>query len=207
MMGVLTAALLPMGILLHQVANAYSTKSQTYSIPNEVFSGPVNAEFESVSRKGAHALDGQKILPRPNDTSFEWWYFDVVSTTSANESVTVIFFETTPDGFPYVDDNTYISAYIFASFEDGTLFSAPAVAAPADHGKGAIVETDGSGYDGSVKGDWIGTGLSFKSSCLKKYTISLNNQEIGAHGTIQFDSVSFPKTRYKKEEKAQHSFP
>jgi hypothetical protein len=50
-------------------ALAQQVLGKTYTFPNTVYDGSVNVEFTS----GATSLDGPKISPQINDTTYEWY--------------------------------------------------------------------------------------------------------------------------------------
>lgn len=68
-----------------------------------------------------------KVTPR--------WYFDVASTSSTNESVVAVFWESPADGFPHYDPGTTLSTSLTGTFANGSIltsrFGSPATAMPS----------------------------------------------------------------------------
>ncbi|KAH6891506.1 hypothetical protein B0T10DRAFT_560748 [Thelonectria olida] len=83
---------------------------------------------EDISRKGH--LDGPKIKPS--------WYFDAVSTTSKNESVTVIFFANGPDSFKLPYGGGLLTLQIVGTFGNGTQFGMNDYATETDYRRFAL---------------------------------------------------------------------
>lgn len=57
-----------LGIALGCGFAAQSALATRFDIPNSLYDGPVYAQYTS----GCGGLDGQKVYPRPNATSYEW---------------------------------------------------------------------------------------------------------------------------------------
>ena len=70
----------------------------TYVVPPSPFSGPSTAQFSYTGQN----LEAPQVSPI-NSTSFEWWYFDGVSSpdpdTGNQSSVVIVFYTATPGGF------------------------------------------------------------------------------------------------------------
>jgi hypothetical protein len=64
--------------------------------PNSVNTGNSVAQFTS----GVTGFDGPKVSSL-NGTSYDWWYFDAVSSTS-NASIVLVFYIATDAGFPFL---------------------------------------------------------------------------------------------------------
>ncbi|KIV99549.1 uncharacterized protein PV09_08849 [Verruconis gallopava] len=152
--------------------------AKTYTIPNSANPGSQNIEYIAKATE----FDGQKITPYPNSNSYEWWYFDAVSSTT-QESVTIVFFETLGTTFPTSSDS-YLSIQFAGTLEDGSYFI---YAVPAKNTSVATVTTSGNG----ASGVWQDTGFSFEgSSTMTKYTVEVDNDEFGIYGTFVLNSVS-----------------
>jgi hypothetical protein len=183
------------------------TQAATYTSQNGAYQGPVLAEFESGS---SGALDGQKVTPYANATSYDWyahdhgqkrvkhntrtahtqltliprWYFDVVAPTPSNLSMTIIFFISGTGGFPLSLPNP-LSIALLGSYADGTSF---VKYIPVGLGENATVTTDQDG----ASGVWGKTGFSFEGAPdLSQYSITLDNEAWGVSGTMNFTSVSY----------------
>lgn len=68
----------------------------TIVVPNNIITGQDSiAQYVS----GTSGLDGPKITPVVNSTSYDWWYFDAVSN-DASMGIVVVFYLSTDLGFP-----------------------------------------------------------------------------------------------------------
>ncbi|KAF7317759.1 hypothetical protein MKEN_00863700 [Mycena kentingensis (nom. inval.)] len=159
-------------------AHKHTASPKTYHIPSVPPSGPSKAQF-AYDGLGA---DAPKVVP-VNSTSFDWWYFDVVSTDPGDlSSVVVTFFTSTATAFPSLDEGGSLTPVrIWGSYPNGTLWEAI-----GDSGKGATVVADGD----SSSGVWHGTGFSWNSTSPSTYTITIDAAELGISGTIDFHSSS-----------------
>ncbi|KAF2260491.1 hypothetical protein CC78DRAFT_547463 [Lojkania enalia] len=92
-----------------------------YGYINELFQKPIDAEWEAALTYPNVALDKPRLIPRPNVTSFDMWYFDGVNRANINESVTVTFYLATNASIPFRSDSTTsISLDLALTFADGT---------------------------------------------------------------------------------------
>jgi hypothetical protein len=115
------------------------------------------------------------------------WYFDVVSTSSQNESIDIVFYYTGAEGFPGGDASNPLSVEVSGTFANGTIFdySVPATL-------GATITED----DDGLKAEWKGaeTKAVFEGTSLLQsdvyYKIDISSKEIGVSGTVKFKSVS-----------------
>jgi len=116
------------------------------------------------------------------------WYFDVVSTSSKNEYVTIVFYNVGPVGFPGGFLDGPLAVEVSGSFSNGTLFDymVPATV------KAAITEDDRG-----LLGDWQGAGARFQGSSLSRpgvvYSIDFNSPELGVFGKVTLKSVSLER--------------
>ncbi|KAH8892782.1 hypothetical protein GQ53DRAFT_745831 [Thozetella sp. PMI_491] len=155
----------------------------SYEIPNSLHLGSVEAEYTA----GCGNIDGPRVFPRPNATSYDWWYFDVVSTSSANESVTVVFYESSSTAFLSLYP-PLLAASITGTLADGSSYDIGVV---PENGvlDSAIIEADGD----SISGIWQGTGFSFRGSeGLTKYVIEIDNPLYEVSGTVTFEAIAPP---------------
>lgn len=154
--------------------------ASTLVVPNKIAVGPSIAQFVS----GSSALDGPKLTNEVNATSFDWWYFDAVSSDS-KAAVVIVFYLSTSLGFPFVPSGSVLSVDIFATFPNGSLVFDP-LADPLIGGS-ATITTNGDGASGT----WGGTGFSFEGAPdLSSYTVTVDNPVLGIKGTLQLNSVS-----------------
>lgn len=154
--------------------------SKTINVPNVIRPGNSIAQFVS----GASGLDGPKMDPEINATSFDWWYFDAVSENNSC-AVVIVFYMTTQLGFPFVLPLSTLSVDIFATFEDGTLVFLPLNDPPLSAGEATVV-TDGDGSSGI----WKGTGFQWKGAPdLSQYVVTVDSPLLGINGTLVLTSV------------------
>ncbi|KAK3937747.1 Hydroxyneurosporene dehydrogenase [Diplogelasinospora grovesii] len=165
---------------LLQVAAA-KPSPEVIAIPNTVINGSTEAEF--ASSPGSN-LDGHKLIPGPNATSYDWWYFDAVSSTT-NESVTIVFFENGPEGF-IQPGPAALWASVSGSFKNGSFFSYQVPAAD----KAVITQTSDT-----ISGDWSGSGYSFDGRTRgnkSEYVVTINTPAVGVAGTLTLRSKAPP---------------
>jgi hypothetical protein len=163
-----------------------STPSQcpesTLHIPNAPYGGAPSS-IELTSPSTLCSLDFQKILPYPNVTGYEWWYFDIVSLENVNEVANVVFMQQGQYGFTGGEEGTLLTMEGQFSFANGSS-TGPIVAAT-----GATIK---QGREG-IEGVWEGTGFSFKGSPLDispVYLIEIDSKELDIKGTITMRGVS-----------------
>jgi hypothetical protein len=161
--------------------------SQTINISNEIRLGNSIAQFVS----GASGLDGPKMDPEINATSFDWWYFDAVSENNSC-AVVIVFYMSTDLGFPFVLPLSTLSVDIFATFEDGTLVFLPLNDLPLSAGTATVV-TDGDGSSGI----WEGTGFEWKGAPdLSQYVVTIDSPLLDITGTLSLNSVCIKLLSY-----------
>ncbi|KAK7742371.1 hypothetical protein SLS53_004516 [Cytospora paraplurivora] len=157
-----------------------SAAANIKTVDDVLTNGTVTAEWESSS---SSYLDGPKLSGAANETSYDWWYFDVVSA-STNASVVVVFYNAGPDGFvnTYVDGPLSIS--LSGTFPNGTQYN---LEVPATS---AVVETSSDG----ISLDFKDSGFSFVGSKLTEsevtYVLNIDSPEIGVTGIITLLSLA-----------------
>ncbi|KAJ7461326.1 hypothetical protein B0H11DRAFT_1736097 [Mycena galericulata] len=164
-----------LAVLLALFSSAHGT---IYQIPPSIQNGSSTAQFTS----SAFGIDAPKVSPI-NASSFDWWYFDVVSKepTSALASVVVTFFTSSAAAFPLLSSSdSPLSAYIWVTFPNGTLWSGIA------NGEENATVTSDSDY---TTGVWHGTGFSWVGS-KAGYVVTIDAPEVGVTGTISFPAVA-----------------
>lgn len=113
------------------------------------------------------------------------WYFDAVSTSSRNESLTVVFFNHGPETLDVPYGTGPLTVQIGGTFNNGTLFQYLAKATA-----GATIDSGSK----MIKGNWEGAGCSFAGISLDdehpEYIVSIDNEELGIFGTMKLRSVS-----------------
>ncbi|KAH8775088.1 hypothetical protein BGZ57DRAFT_762719 [Hyaloscypha finlandica] len=148
----------------------------TQTVPSKPFPGNVNAN--TISKHDN--LDGPQ-LSAVNESSYEWWYFDAVSTDRLS-SLTIVFFTALASGFAFVDltpDVTVVG--IDFLFPNGTTNS---IMLKADE---AIITTVGQGASAVFENSgakWTGT------FDLSSYAVEINAPESGIVGTFDLKSLA-----------------
>ena len=109
-----------------------------------------------------------------------------MSTTSANESITVVFVQTTPRAFDLVTGDSLLSVVFQGTFADGTRFLYQLDASPSAR---AIVTTHGN----AVEGIWDTTGFGFRGSHdLRDFVLTGHNATLNISGSMTMRSVAPP---------------
>lgn len=115
------------------------------------------------------------------------WYFDAVSTTSVNESVTIVFYEAGQTALGFPTGSLFVS--LNGSFKNGTLFNYTIPVPPT--GNATIVQDRDS-----IAGTWQDTGFSFRGTGLAtshpSYVVSIDAPALGVQGTLALQSVAPP---------------
>ncbi|KAI0340663.1 hypothetical protein BDW22DRAFT_1360088 [Trametopsis cervina] len=146
------------------------------TISGQPNSGPAYAELIS----NASGFDGPKIH-NLNNTSFDWWYFDVIAD-DFETSASFVFFTATPDGLfggvPPLDTATWLLAV--ASFPNGSFTTI----LTADE---LVVTTAGDGSSGAFSGataSWTG------AADMSTHTLLFNAPDSDLTGTVTMQSTA-----------------
>jgi hypothetical protein len=148
----------------------------TKIIPTDPGIGPTTAQFYSGD---SLFFDGPK-LDFVNGTSFDWWYFDAVSSDGSYQ-LTVTFYTTvaTTLGFATGFGTTNFVTFT-AMYPNGTEYQQFGFAGP-------VVISDGLF---GIEGNWTGTGFTFSGTAdLSYYRIDIDSPALGIKGCMVFDSV------------------
>lgn len=165
-------------------------KETTYRIPSKIQTGTATARFniaspnKTLSETSILALDSPQIS-KVTSTSFDWWYFDAVSTTTPAESLTIILFSSAVSAFPWLDssESSVLIAYLWAAFANGSVFQEYVPA------KLAVVE---EGPAGKGSGAWDGTGFQWVAGDEDSmYSVVVASEEMGVYGRFTLSSVSY----------------
>lgn len=126
-------------------------------------------------RSGQTGLDGMKVFPS-NDTTVDWWYFDVVSWDHKSEIVITFY----TAGAAFNQSGTPNMVLITYTFENGTDLNIHLQA------EDVRIGTIGNGSSGEYQGvgDWLG------SSDMSQYVVRLDSPSNGIFGEIVLKSVS-----------------
>ena len=167
-------------VLLHAVAveslSFPRQHPQVQIIPNVPSQHSVTAQWIS----SAHTLDNPK-LSAVNETSGEWWYFDVASAGKANLVIVVLFHN--QHHFPFArSDSEYQSGIESQGRLRTARSSERAFLRPM-----LLPQVWGDG----TSGVWEGTGVSWAGTPdMSGYIVTINNPEYGVKGSLTLKSVS-----------------
>ncbi|KAJ5919305.1 hypothetical protein N7466_010248 [Penicillium verhagenii] len=187
------AGLTALSLLLSQTlaSRVPYSNTQTWSIPSALQNGTVASRLTiatpneaTLSTATRLTLDSPQISKVTAD-SFDWWYFDAVSSSSAAESLTITLFTAASSAFPWLSstEDTVLIAYLWAGFENGTVFTdyVPATL--------ATVSSGGAGESGV----WDGSGFGWVASeDLSFYEVVVESKEMGVYGTFSLESQQSP---------------
>ncbi|KAJ5560458.1 hypothetical protein N7513_002857 [Penicillium frequentans] len=166
-------------------------KETTYKIPSKIQTGTATARFNIASPNGTLSETSILTLDSPQiskvtSTSFDWWYFDAVSTTTPAESLTIILFTSAASAFPWLDssESSVLIAYLWAAFANGSVFQEYVPA------KLAVVE---EGLAGKGSGAWDGSGFQWVAGDEDSmYSVVVASEEMGVYGRFTLSSQQTP---------------
>ncbi|EKM52038.1 uncharacterized protein PHACADRAFT_262489 [Phanerochaete carnosa HHB-10118-sp] len=167
-------------VLLLQILAVATAQHSGASV--DIISGAPSTGLSNVQlTSGTSGLDAPKVLPI-NGSSFDWWYFDVVSA-DLDYSLVLVFFAATAnglwDGIP--DIGTAVYASVGITLPDGSSLNSEAA------GSSLVVTTLGNGSNGTLNEtgwSWVG------SPDLSSYRVVIDSPETGVQGTVTFESTS-----------------
>ncbi|GJE91670.1 hypothetical protein PsYK624_078200 [Phanerochaete sordida] len=171
--------LLLSALLLRILAVAIALQSP---VSIDTLSGvPSSGQSQVQLTSGAYGLDAPKTVPI-NGSSFDWWYFDVVSP-DLDYSFVLVFFAATSNGMwantPDVGSAVYGSLGV--SLPDGSFIEGDTV------GSELVVTTLGDGSSGDlVQSGWSWVG----SPDMSLYEVIVDSPSAAIQGTITFESTS-----------------
>ncbi|KAJ5772475.1 Hydroxyneurosporene synthase [Penicillium odoratum] len=150
----------------------------TYKIPRGIQNGTANARFTIPTPNKTLNTTSRLILDTPRiskvtTTSFDWWYFDAVSTTTPAESLTITLFTSSSSAFPWLDssESSVLISYLWAAFPNGSVFEEYLPATIA-----TLSETSNS----SSSGLWSDTGFTWVAGEeLSPYRVTVESEEMG----------------------------
>ncbi|KAF7308243.1 hypothetical protein HMN09_00672200 [Mycena chlorophos] len=167
------------GLQWVQSAHAGASSAHVFNIPAPVQPGNSTANYVFSSSSGG--IDGPKVAPITNST-FQWWYFDVVSTEPGDHSYFVgVFYTTAPPAFPLLSASDLVTPiHLSGAYSNGTLWSASTMA------NGATISVKGD----TVSGVWNDSGMSWSASSASQYLITIDAPTLGITGTITFNGIA-----------------
>ena len=147
-------------------------------IPSTVSDGPSNIQYNWTGTN----LDGPKVKPF-NASSFEWWYFDAISS-DLDYSLVLVFHAAGPNaaGQTNATIGSAVSAEVDVTLADGSAISVEVA------GDSLTIVTEGDGSTGVLNGtgwSWIG------QPDLSRYDIAINDTTNAVIGTVSLNSVRF----------------
>ncbi|KIK64196.1 hypothetical protein GYMLUDRAFT_40485 [Collybiopsis luxurians FD-317 M1] len=172
-------------LLLTWVSLASFIYAGTITIPPTVGVGGSSVQFTSTPPAPASdsGLDAPKVLPNVNSTTYQWYYFDVVSNDSSYSAV-VTFFAAPDTAFPFTlsPSMTLEVLITIQTPESDSFYLNGAFATDAQ----VTTLSDGA------SGVWEGTGLSFTGSPdLSTYQVNFDSADLlGITGSISMQSVA-----------------
>jgi hypothetical protein len=158
------------------VSAAVATRRDVKFIPSTAAQADIDAYFTST----AYGLDAP-MLSAVNSSSFDWWYFDVVST-DLQSSLVVVFYTALPTAFPFLPASTDVTTVgVYASFPNGTVST---TYLNADE---AVVTTLGQGSSGY----FAGTGASWLGAVDDSwYNVQIVSPSTGIYGNFNIVSTA-----------------
>jgi hypothetical protein len=167
--------ILLVSLLIAQLVTATPLESSTFIIPSTVETGPSEAQFIA----NAQELDAPH-LALINNTSWEWWYYDLISQDGYS-SFAMAFFAAPRSGFFLLPDFESIDIVsIWGSFPNRSAFTSSVPASKA------IVEI----REDSSSGVWEGTGVSWTGSGGgSQYVVTFDSPGLGITGSLIMNSV------------------
>ncbi|KAL4880534.1 hypothetical protein BJY04DRAFT_219005 [Aspergillus karnatakaensis] len=182
---------------LHHLPRQQQSSPQTLINPKHPQDTPSAVQYISTST----SFDGPKVIP-VNESTFEWWYFDVVQPLTHTQgdddeeigtnqpSIAITFHSTGINGF-----DPLTSLFPFSTPPSGNLIQ---INLAWGNGKTdawvlvaeeAIITTSKDGNGAS--GDWRGSGGSFSGDAeMRVYSVEINAPEKGIVGRIVVESES-----------------
>lgn len=147
-----------------------SASGSTYIFPPTPAPGLSNVSFTASS-----AFDGPRASSF-NSSTFQWWYFDAVSS-DLSSSLVIVFFVNSQSPAPAPFNTVSLNALL----PNGTLLAAGAA------GGSMVVRTEGEGSSGVLNG----TGWSWEGKRdMSEYTITIDDPVSDIKGKVYFKSVS-----------------
>lgn len=137
------------------------------------------SEVEFVAKE--NGLDAPHVTPI-NASTYDWWYFDVVSEDQGY-NVVVTFFAAPGSAFAFsgAPATDITEAYLFVSTPENPMYIDESIPATK-----ALVVSVGNG----ASGIWEGSGFAFAGTPdMSEYEVTINSPQIGVKGTIIMKSV------------------
>lgn len=161
---------------LAQILAVVTSQVVVNVLPDHVTDGASIVQLTSQTS----GFDAPKVLSL-NSTTFDWWYFDVVST-DLDYSLVLVFFNSAPtglwDGVPDLPSTLYGTVGI--TLPDGSALNSAVL------GSQLTVITTDNGSSGSLNG--TGWGWTSKPD-MSQYEVIIDDPAAGIQGTVILNSV------------------
>ena len=172
------------GSIVLLAACVSSSPSRVWTSVDNVPAAVVNGSSDSITTSVAYGFDSPKIRP-VNSSSWDWWYFDVVSE-DAQSSAVVVFYTAPETGFVFAEAPTdsilEASLSVILPGSDGH----PETISVVNFAEKATIVT----VENGASGEWTGSGFSFAGTPdMKEYIVTINDEMSGVKGTITYHSV------------------
>jgi hypothetical protein len=167
--------ILLVSLLLAQFVTPTQLEPSIIVIPSTVELGPSDAQFIANTQE----FDAPHVA-LINSTSWEWWYYDVISPDGYS-SFAMAFFAAPRSGFFLLPDFESIDLVsVWGSFPNGSSFTSSVPASKA------IVEV----REDSSSGVWEGTGVSWVGAGDEsEYVVTFDSPGLGITGSLILNSV------------------
>lgn len=162
--------------LLVETASAYPNPPFSI-VPAPISNLTSQVQFQSSS----FGLDSPHVKS-VNATTWDWWYFDVVSPDQKT-SVVIVFYTAPATGFVF---NKAPANDILLASLNVAIPGSPEFFSGGAFAEEAIIVSQGNG----ASGDWRGTGFEFVGAPdLSSYTILVDSPKLGLKGEVTLKSV------------------
>jgi hypothetical protein len=151
-------------------------KQEREVIPSTVVEEDITANFIS----SYYGLDAPQ-LSAVNSSSFDWWYFDAVST-DLTSSLVIVFYTAPDSAFPFLPASADVTIVgIYAGFPNGTATSTylnaeEAIVTPSQDGSSGVFQGTGASWAGAR--DDSG------------YIVTIDSPSTGIYGTFTLKSIA-----------------
>ncbi|KAF7549495.1 hypothetical protein G7046_g8328 [Stylonectria norvegica] len=166
------------GLGASAVADIVPSGPVVKTVDNTIATGPSIAQWESL----AAGFDGSHVSPI-NASSYEWWYFDVVSDDGLT-SVVLTFYTAPTSGFLGGGPSNNILPVTITVGTPGNEYRGFYERSYATQ---AVIESYGNG----ASGQWLGTGYEFcGASDLSNYKVKVASASQLVSGTVNFKAIA-----------------
>ncbi|KAJ5263196.1 hypothetical protein N7478_010801 [Penicillium angulare] len=166
----------------------------TYQIPPTLENGTSKAHLTIPTPSQTLFTNALLSLERPQiskvtPTSFDWWYFDAISSLNPYESLTITLFSASASSFPWLDstESSVLIAYLWATFANGSVFS--------DYIPASLASISGGDEGGKAsEGVWSDTGFRWMADGegFSNYEVIVESEGMGVYGTFMLESELAP---------------